>query len=245
MSKIAKKVRAECWVASLATNSLVEILKQYVNEPYQISEIKAFASQSLEDKPHFKDDDYGIKTFKERDVNSFSLNYKINWDKKGNPTNSITPSAINLIENKLNELGLTDASTDSFKVIFRDKKFGELVKLDEDEFIMELESDPVDNEKDKAIVKEFPVNEALIKHNRFQYRIMHVKKLIDLKQTYTKESKSKLNFIINWTGKTIRSIKSPTKVSQYLKENHLGQYGVLKRYGADEKEVLVLLSVTR
>ena len=245
MSKIAKKVRAECWVASLATNSLVEILKQYVNEPYQISEIKAFASQSLEDKPHFKDDDYGIKTFKERDVNSFRLNYKINWDKKGNPTNPITSSTINLIENKLNELGLNDASTDSFKVIFKDKEFGKLVKADEQEYLMELESDPVDDEKDKAIVKEFPVNEALIKHNRFQYRIMHVKKLIDLKQTLTKSSKSKFKFIINWTGKTIRSINSPTKVAQYLKEYHLGQYGVLKKYGADEKEVLVLISVTR
>ncbi len=245
MSRVAKKIREECWVACLATNSLLEILKQYARDPYQITEIKAFASQSLEDIPFFKDENYGIKTFKERDINSFSINYKINWDKKGIPTNPITPATIILIENKLSELGLTDASTESVKLIFKDKEFGKKVDMEEEEFLMELESDPVDDDKDKAIVKEFPVNEALIKHNRFQYRVMHVKKLIDLKQTLTKESKPKFKFIINWTGKTIRSINSPTKVAQYLKDNHLGIYGFLKMYGADEKEVLVLISVTR
>lgn len=247
LSKVAKKILEEVWVASFATNSLLEILKHFIKGPYQITEIKAFASQSLEDKPHFLDENYGIKTFKERYVNSFSINYKIDWDKKGTATNPITPSTIKLIENKLNELGLTDASTEFFKLIINDKEIGKRVKpeIDEDEYIVEFESDPVDDKKDKAIVEEFPVNKALIKHNRFQYRVMHVKKLIDLKQTLIKGSKTKFKPIINWTGKTIRSINSPTKVARYIKENHLGQYGFLKMYGADEKEVLVLLSVSR
>lgn len=251
MSKIAKKIRAEVWVTSLATNSLIEILKLYTRTIYQITEIKAFASQSIDDVPHFYDEDYGIKTFKEKKINSFNLNYKIKYDEKGKPTNPITSVTIQKIEEHLTELGLTDASTDSFKVIFKDKKFGELkkvkelIKSEEEEFLMEFISDPVDNEKDKAIVKEFPVNEALIKHNRFQYRVMNVKKLIDLRQTFVKSTKTKLNFIIHWTGKTVKSINCATSIAQYIKENHLGEYKLLKLYGADEKEVLVLISVSR
>ncbi len=252
MSKTAKEVLEETWVATLATNSLLEILKIYVNEPYQIKELRAFSSHSLEDIPYYLNDEIGIKTFKEKDINSFNINYKINFDKKtGNPTNPITPVTITLIENKLNELSLTDASVDTLKVIFKDKKLGKLLKskgylkTDEEEFLMELISDPVDDDKDKAIVREFPVNETLIKFNRFQYRVMHVRKLIDLRQIYTVATKTKLNFIINWTGHTIRSVKSPTVVAQHLKEHHLGEYGFLKRYGSGAEEVLVLLSVIK
>lgn len=244
MSKIAKKIRPESFVACLTTNSLLEILKIYVNDPYQITEITAFASVSLEDLPHYKNEDLGLIIYKERKVNSFRLNYKIQYDHKGDPTNPITIATVKLIEDKLNDLGLEDASTESFKVIIKDKGLGDIAKVDQEEFQMELYSDPVDSDLDREKVREHPVNTALIKHNRFQYRIMHVKKLIDLKQLLTKK-KTKLEYIIIWIGKTIFSIKSPVKVVQYLAKHHLGSYELIKKYGTDEKDVLILLSVSR
>lgn len=228
----------------MTTNSLLEILKIYVNEPYQITEINAFASQSLEDTPHFKDDDLGVVIYKERKHNSFKLTYRIKYDSKGKPTNPVTPATITLIENKLNDLGIDDASTEFIKVIIKDDGLGKVIKNNEKEFQMEMYSDPVDSDLDKEKVKEHPINTALIKHNRFQYRIMNVKKLIDLKQLLTKK-RTKLDYTILWQGHTIFSIKSPVKVVQYLTEHHLGNYELIKKYGTDEQDVMVLLSVSR
>jgi len=50
--------------------------------------------------------------------------------------------------------------------------------------------------------------------------------------------------IISWLGNTIRSLRSPIKVAQRLRE-HFREYRAIKRYGAGTQDTLVLLGVSR
>lgn len=238
---IPKKYRVAC----VATNSLRSTLDLFARDdeefPYGITKLEAWASNLEEKKPDIEDADYGIKAYRGRRLDSFSLRYKLKFD-EGRARNPIDELGRKTIENAMDRVGVEDASVSMLKVLIRDPKIGEFARLNEDLFHVTLKSDPVDGDKDRERVKKHPVNEALIKYNNFQYRILHCRRLIDRRQELTKP-RSRYNYIIKWDGRTAISLHSPIKVAQCLKK-HFGEYGALKQYGVGEEYNLVLLNVS-
>lgn len=240
---IPKKHRVVC----MTTNSLRTVLDLFARNdeefPYGITKLEAWASNMEEKKPDIEDADYGIRAHRDRRLDSFSLRYELKWDENGRARNPIDELGKRTIENTMDRVGVEDASVSYLKVLIRDPKIGEFAGISEDLFHATLMSDPVDGEKDKEKVKEHPVNEALIKYNNFQYRILNCRRLIDRRQELT-QPKSRYNYVVKWDGKTAISLRSPIKVAQRLKER-FGEYGLIKQYGVGEEFNLVLLSVSR
>jgi hypothetical protein len=241
------KIIEEHRVACITTNSLREILNlfpmQGKNYTYLITRLKAAASNMEPDKPLVDDEDYGIKAYLDRRIDSFHIDYELEFDEEGNPRNPIDFPAIKRIEKAMHKVGIEDAAVEYVKVLIRDPKIGELAGIPEELFHVTIVSDPVDGDKDREKVKEHKVNEALIKESGFKYRILHTRKMIDRKQELTVPT-AQQKPIIYWTGKTIYSLNSPIKVAQRLRE-HFGEYKLIKTYGAGLKDILVLLSVER
>jgi hypothetical protein len=241
------RILEEQRVACITTNSLREILKLFPmegEEPrYLITRLRARASNLELDKPLVDDREYGIKGYLDRGLDSFTMDYELKWDKNGNPKNPIDRTAIERIEEKMRKLSIEDAAVKFLKVMIRDPKIGELAGVPEELFHVTIESDPVDGDKDEEKVKEHKVNEALIKESGFKHRILHVRKMIDRRQELTVPTSRQIP-IIWWKGKTWASLKSPVKIAQRLRE-HFRPYSLIKRYGADTEDVLVLLSVER
>lgn len=246
--KIAKAIIEEHRVACLTTNSLRTILELFPSNEgkysHNISSLKATASNIENVKPTVYDKTYGVEGFLGRKLDTFKIDFRLKFDKDGVPMNPIDSNGRKAIEGALDRLSLEDASVDTVSVLIKDPVIGKLSGINEELFHLTLVSDPVDGDADKEKVKEHPVNETLIKYNKFKYRIMHARKLIDRKQELT-VPRTKRKPIILWLGKTIYSLHSPIKVAQHLKEAHFGEYKLLKRYGVDQEERLVLLGVSR
>ena len=245
---IAKSIIEENRVACLTTNSLRKILEFFVGDKgeylYFITKLKANASNIESTQPTIIDKMYGFEGYFGRKIDTFNMDYRIKFDKDGLPTNPIDENGRAIIEGALDRLSLEDASVDTVNVLIRDPKIGELSGINEELFHLTLVSDPIDSDIDKEKVKEHPINETLVKYNKFKYRIMHARQLIDRKQELT-VPRTKRRYIILWLGKTIYSLNSPIKVAQHLKEAHFGEFKLLKRYGVDQEERLVLLGVSR
>lgn len=247
LSRLAEIIPKKHRIACITTNSLRSILSLFSMDdkefPYGISKVDARASNIEAKKPDIEDADYGIKAHRDRRLDSFSLRYELKFDEAGRPKNPIDESGRKTIEKVMDKVGFEDASVSHLKVLMKDSKIGEYAGVDEDLFHATFTSDPVDGEKDKEKVKEHPANEALIKYNNFQYRILNCKRVIGRRQELT-QPRSRYKYIARWDGKTAISLKSPIKVAQQLKE-HFGEFGLIKQYGVGEEYNLVLLSVSR
>lgn len=246
--KIAKAIIEENRVACLTSNSLRTILELFSGNKdkysYNISKLKANASNIENIQPTINNQMYGIEGYLGRNIDTFNIDFRLKFDKHGVPVNPINGNGRSIIERTLDKLNLEDASVDMVSVLIKDPKIGNLSGINEEVFHLTLKSDPVDSDIDRKIVKEHSVNETLVKFNKFKYRIMHARKLIDRKQELT-VPRTKRKPIILWLGKTIYSLHSPIKVAQHLKETHFGEFKLLKRYGVDQEERLVLLGVSR
>lgn len=242
------KIIEEHRVACMTTNSLKEILKQFQKEDkdptYNITKLKAHASHSQEDTPIVDDEKYGVVGYLDKRIDSFLIDYKLNFDEDGNEINPIDKKGIETIKKDMDKVGIEDAAVEFLRVLIKDPKIGQLAGVNEDLFHITLISDSVDSDLDRNKIKEHPVNEYLIREYGFKYRILHTKKLIDRKQELT-VPKTQHKYIIYWTGNTIYSLKSPKKVARYLKEVHYGEYKLLKRYGVGSEDTLVLLGADR
>ena len=247
MSEERARILEEQRVASITTNSLREILNLFPMESeehtYLITRLKAKASNLELDKPVVDDEEYGIKGYLDRGLDSFSMDYELKWSEDGNPKNPIDRAGVKRIEDDMRKVGIEDAAVEFLQVLIKDPKIGELAGVPEELFHVTIESDPVDGDKDREKVKEHKVNEALIRESGFKHRILHARKMIDRRQELTVPT-GQQKPIIWWRGKTSVSIKSPIKVAQRLRE-HFRPYSLIKRYGADIEDVLVLLSVER
>lgn len=234
-------------IAGITTNSLRSILDLLLMDdrafPFGITKLVSWASIDGKIKSIYEDENYGIKVEETEKVSYFSLNYLLDWDDDGNAKNPIDILGRRKILRALDMSGCEDASVRLLKVLILDPKIGEYSNTNEELFHATLNSDPVDNEKDRAKVREHPVNEALIKYNNFQYRILHCRELIDRRQELT-QPKSRHKPIVYWRGDTAISMRSPIKVAQQIK-SHFGEYGLIKQYGVSEELKLVLLSVAR
>ena len=247
LSRLAEIIPKKYRIACITTNSLRNILSLFAMDdkefPFGISKVDAWASNMEAKKPDIEDADYGIKVHKDRRLDSFSLRYELKFDDAGRPKNPIDELGKKTIEAAMDKVGVEDASVSHLRVLVKDPRIGEYVGVDEDLFHATFESDPVDGEKDKEKVKEHSANEALIKYNNFQYRILNCRRVIGRRQELTKP-RSRYNYVVRWDGKTAISLKSPIKVAQQLKE-HFGEFGLIKQYGVGEEYNLVLLSVSR
>lgn len=247
LKRLAEIIPRNHRVASVTTNSLRSILDLFkiddLEFPFGITKLEARASASEKTEPIYEDKNYGIKVNEIERVQSFSLGYLLDWDDDGNAKNPIDELGKQMILRALDRAGCEDASVSLLKVIIRDPKIGEYSGTNEELFHMELQSDPVDNDKDRDKVREHPVNEALIKYNNFQYRILNCRYVIDRKQELT-QPKSRHKPVVYWRGETVMSLHSPIKVTQRIKE-HFGEYGLLKQYGVTEDYKLVLMGVSR
>lgn len=240
-------VLKDYFVACMTTNSLLEICKHFApkgDEPdYQITMLKARATDSEEKQTLVDDDILGIKCCVYKQFRTFTMNYKLKWD-DGTPTNPIDEERIRTIERYLQESKIEDAAVEMVQVLFRDSKLGKLAGVPEDLFHMTLISDPVDGDKDREKVKEHEVNKRLYKDGRFKYRILHCRELIGRKHELI-ESPSKYNYLILWRGKTALCLISPVKVAQRLRDEHFGDYRLLKKYRVEAEDKLVLIDVSR
>jgi len=247
MSGQLARVIEEHRVACLTTNSLREILKLFVGDreeySYLITELRARASNLEDMKPTVEDKVYGIKGYCNVGLDLFQIDYKLKF-KKGKPVNPIDISGRELIYNALDRVGIEDASVELVKVLIKDPEIGRLAGIDEEWFHMTLISDPVDGDLDREKVKEHPVNHNLIKYNKFKYRILHCRKLIDRKQELTVPRRRQRPIIL-WLGKTVHSLRSPIKIAQHIKDAHFGEYKLIKRYGVGKEDRLILLGVSR
>ena len=247
MSEEGARVIEEHRVACITTISLREILKifpmQGEKHTYLITKLKARASNTEPDKPLVDDNDYGIKGYLDRRMDSFNMDYELKFDDQGNARNPIDIPAIKRIEDGMRKVGIEDAAVEYVKVLIRDPKIGELAGVPEELFHVTMQSDPVDGDKDREKVMEHKVNEALIKESGFKHRILQVRKMIDRRQELTVPT-AQQKPIIWWRGKTVYSLNSPIKVAQRLRE-HFGEYKLIKTYGAGIEDILVLLSVER
>lgn len=247
LSRLAEIIPKNHRIACITTNSLNSILSLFAMDaqefPYGISKIDARASNIEAKKPDIENPDYGIKAHIDRRLDSFSLRYELKFDDAGHPKNPIDVSARKTIESTMEKVGVEDASVSSLKLLIKDPKIGEYIGIDEELFHVTFRSDPVDGDKDREKVKEHSANEALIRYNNFQYRILNCRKVIDRRQELT-QPRSRHDYIIRWDGKTALSLKSPIKVAQQLKV-HFGEFGLIKQYAVGEEYNLVLLSVSR
>lgn len=247
MSEERARILEEQRVACITTNSLREILNLFLMEGEEfnhlITKLKARASNLELDKPLVDDPTYGIKGYLDRGLDSFTMDYELKWDEDGNPKNPIDRTAVKRIQDNMRKLNIEDAAVEFLQIMIRDPKIGELAGVPEELFHVTIESDPVDGDKDREKVKEHKVNETLIKESGFKHRILHARKMIDRRQELTVPT-SQQKPIIWWSGKTWASLKSPIKVAQRLRE-HFRPYSLIKRYGSDTEDVLVLLSVER
>lgn len=245
---IAKSIIEEHRVACLTTNSLRTILELFVGDRgeylYNIFSLKAGASNIENVKPTIINKQLGLEGFLGRKLDTFSMDYRLKFDNNGIPINPIDNKGRAIIDGVLDKLNLEDASVDMVSVLIKDQKLGKLAGVNEELFHLTLMSDPVDSDIDREKVKEHPVNEILVRYNRFKYRVMHARKLIDRKQELT-VPRTRRKPIILWLGRTIYSLNSPIKVAQHLKEAHFGEFKLLKRYGVDKEERLVLLGAKR
>lgn len=234
-------------VACVTTNSLREILDLFKMDdkefPYGITKINAWASDIKDPDPTYNNEEMGIEVLKGKKTDSFSLRYLIDFDDDGHAKNPIDDSGKREILNSLDMSGCEDASTSLVKVIARDQEIGTHSEINEELFHLTMVSDPIDDAKDRAMVREHHVNASLIKYNSFKYRILHCREAIDRKQELTIPS-SQRKYIVYWRGTTALSLNSPIKLAQCIK-SHFGEYGLLKQYGVTEELKLVLLSVSR
>lgn len=241
-------VLKDYFVACMTTNSLLEICKHFASkgdEPdYQITMLKARATDSEGKQTLVDDDALGIKCCVYNQLRSFSMNYKLKWDDDGIPINPIGEEEISTIEGHLQESKIEDAAVEKVQVLVRDPKLGKLAGVPEELFHMTLISDPVDGDKDRDKVKEHDVNKELYKDSRFKYRILHCRELIGRKHELI-ESPSKYKYLILWRGKTALSLISPVKVAQRVKSKHFGKYRLLKMYRVEAEDKLVLVDVSR
>lgn len=233
-------------VACVTTNSLCEILKLFASkgtEPkYYISRLRAIASNA-EKKPPVIDDKYlGIKIHVDRIKTSLVMDYRLNF-KNRMPENPLDEEEVSKILEYLHNYQIKDAAVETLEVIVRDPEIGMLAGVQEDLFHITLKSDPTDGDMDENEVKKELVNEELIKYYRFKHRILHCRKLIDRKQ-YLSTPQSEWKFLIFWRGKNGISLISPKEVAQQVK-THFNPYGLIKRYGVEAEDKLVLLDVTR
>jgi len=246
--KIAKFIIEEHRVACLTTNSLRTVLELFTGQrgeySYNMTSLKANASNIENIHPTIINQTYGIEGYYGRKLDTFNIEFKLKFDNDGKPINPIDDKGRAIIEDTLDKLNLEDASVDTLNVLIRDPQIGELSGINEELFHLTLVSDPVDSDIDRKKIKEHPVNETLVKYNKFKYRIMHARKLIDRKQELT-VPRTRRRPIILWLGETVYSLNSPIKIAQHLKEAHFGEFKLLKRYGVDQEERLVLLGVNR
>lgn len=247
LSRLAEVIPKRHRIACVTTNSLTSVLSLFAMDekefPFGITKIDAWASNLEAKKPDIEDADYGIKAHRDRRLDSFSLRYELKFDDAGRPKNPIDESGRKTIETAMEKVGIEDASVSNLKLLIKDSKIREYTGINEELFHVSFISDPVDGDKDREKVKEHPANEALIKYNNFQYRILNCKRVIDRRQELT-QPRSRHNYIVRWDGRTVLSLKSPIKVAQQLKE-HFGEFGLIKQYGVGEEYNLVLLSVSR
>lgn len=232
-------------VVSMTTTSLREILKMFSadDEAHKIFRLKAGASKQEEMDPYMEDDEYGVVGYLDRGSDTFDIDYQLRFDEKGNPTNPIDNSGVNDIERYMDRLGIEDAPVDYMELLINDSEIGEITDVDEEIFQATLVSDPCDGEADKEKVKEHSLNESLIKDCGFKYRVLNCRKLIDRRQVLTKK-RTQQEPLILWRGETAVSLNSPIKLAQKLRE-HFEPYQLLKKFGADEEDVLRLMEVSR
>lgn len=234
-------------VACITTNSLREVLDLFKMDdqefPYGITRINASASDIEDPEPTYNNKELGINVLIGKKTNSFNIRYLIDFDDDGNVKNPIDEFGKREILKSLDISGCEDASVSLVNVIVKDQEIGNYSEINEDLFHLTIVSDPIDDSKDRAMVREHHVNESLIKYNSFKYRILHCREAIDRKQELTKP-KSRQKYIVYWRGNTALSLNSPIKLAQRIK-SHFGKYGLLKQYGVTEELNLILLSVAR
>lgn len=247
MSIYKGRIVVEHRVACITINSLIEILNMFLmvgeKPTYMITRLKARATVGSKlNELLVYDKKLGIKGYLEG-KKSLIMDYTVDWDENGNPTNSIDRRELERTKEYLFTLNIKDAAVEFLTVLIRDPKIGKLAGISEDLFHVTIYSDPVDGDLDRNMVKEHKINETLIKEYGFKYRILHTKLLIDRKQELTVPT-SQRKPIIWWEGKTWVSLHSPIKMAQQLRE-HFRPFSLLKRYGSGIEDVLVLLGVER
>lgn len=210
--------------------------------PFGITKLVARASIAGTTALTFENETYGIKVEETEKILSFSINYLLKWE-DGKAKNPLDNLGKQNILRALDKAGCEDASISTVKVLIRDPKIGEYSGTNKELFHATLNSDATDSDIDKAMVREHTVNESLLRHNNFQYRILHCRELIERGQELT-QPKSRHKPIVHWRGTTAISMRSPIKVAQQLK-SHFGEYGLLKQYRVTEELKLVLMSVSR
>ena len=238
-------------VPAITTISMREILNLFkmAGDPFEhcITRIKAASSNMEKMEPAIDNEKFGIRGFLNRRHDTFSMDYEIEWDHKGIPKNPIDNRGIAVVEEALRNLGIEDAAVEYLRVLIRDPEIGKLAGVGEELFHVTLTSDPVSGDLDRNVVKEHPINEALIKQSGFKYRLMHTREVVDRRSELTL-SKSQLvsqkKFIFYWTGSTVHSLRSPIKVAQQLRE-HYQPFQLLKTFGPGTSDTLVLLGVER
>lgn len=247
LAELAEIISSNNRIVGITTNSLREFLDLFPVDdeefPYGITMVNAHASNIGEAREEHRNKEYGTRVLIGQEKDSFDLSYKLAWDKKGKTKNPLDKLGKQKILEGLDMSGCEDASVSQGKVIIKNPKIGEYSRINEDLFHTGFWSDPTDSDIDREKVKEHSVNEALIKYNNFQYRILHCRELIDRRQELTKP-KSRYKYIIRWKGETAISLNSPIKVAQQLR-THLGEFGLLKQYGVGEEYKLVLMGVAR
>lgn len=240
------KMLGEHRVACITTNSLCEILKLFAcksTEPtYYISRLRAIASNGEKNPPLVDDKYLGIKIHVDSVKASVVMDYKLNF-KNRMPENPIDEEEVSKALEYLHKYQIKDAAVETLEVIVRDPEIGRLAGVPEDLFHMTLKSDPTDGDMDEIEVKKEDVNQELIKYYRFKHRILHCRYLIDRKQ-YLSIPQSQWKYLIFWRGRTGTSLISPEEIAQQVK-THFTPYGLIKLYGVEAEDKLVLLEVSR
>ena len=241
------RVLDEHRVACIITPSLREICKLFApegeNPIHLITKLKARASIAEGKQLLIEDKKFGIKGEFYEAVKSIKLNYTLKWE-DGTPTNLLDEEGIRVIEECLHKLSIDDAAVEMVEVLIRDPKLGKLAKVPEEEFYITLNSDPPDGELDRKEVTDLKVNRDLIKDNKFKHRLLNTRKLMAISHKLAKKRKEKKH-IIFWGGKTALSLNSPIKIAKWLKNEHFGENGRIKKYGVEAEDNLVLLSIVR
>ncbi len=253
MEKKKADIIKEYTTVCLTTNSLNNVLKLFVARggvpKYQIVRLRANASDMEDKSPVISDDDYGIKAYLEKKGHTFNMDYKLVWDDgiPANPKNPIDEYGVKRIERYLHEINLKDAAVEEVQVLVWDTKIGKLANVQEDLFHMTLISNPEDGDMVRNEVKKDSDNEALINEHGFKYRVLDCRELIDFHQENV-VPEGEWNYIIYWErgrGK-IHGLKSPELVARHLNEKHFGEkFGLIKTYGVEAEDKLVLLRVER
>lgn len=232
----------------MTTTSLKVVLDTYKasgkNPTYLITGLRARSSTVEPQKPDVTDAMLGYEGWRAWKQSVFTINYEVDFDENGLPINPLDPANIDRVHRALDEVGIEDAAVSKARVLLRDPELGKRVGNGEEYWHMTLISDPVQSEVERDRVKDHEVNLALVEQERFKYRILNCRELIDRKQELTLP-RTQHKPVIRWVGNTFAGMRSKPSVVQRVHREHMGEFGLRKVYGPGQEDTVVLLSVSR